>query len=99
MSMTFEWDDEKNARNIASHGVDFAQAAKIFLGPHVEEYDDRFDYGETRYVAYGLLDGIALLAVAYTQRGAAIRLISARRATRSERRRYEEKIFGGFDGG
>ncbi|MFQ5565332.1 MAG: BrnT family toxin [Paracoccaceae bacterium] len=90
--MTFEWNPAKNAANIAKHGVSFEQAARIFDGPMLTWADDRDDYGEMREISIGLLDGIAMLVVAHTDRGEVTRIISARRALKHERKRYEETI-------
>lgn len=90
--MTFAWDTAKNAANIAKHGVSFEQAARIFAGPVVTWIDGRDDYGETREISIGLLDGIAVLVVVHTERDGATRIISARRALRHERRLYDQAL-------
>ncbi len=88
----FEWDDEKSQENIEKHGVSFDRAARIFDGFTLCVIDDRFEYGETREISIGLVDGIIYLTVTHTDRDEKIRIISARPATRSERKRYEEAI-------
>ncbi|MYJ71693.1 MAG: BrnT family toxin [Rhodospirillaceae bacterium] len=90
--MDFEWDEAKNRLNIAKHGIGFARASTIFAGPTLDAVDDRADYGEVRTKSLGMLDGILLLAVIHTERDGVIRLISARRGNRIERRRYEEAL-------
>ena len=92
--MEFEWDETKRLANIRKHGIDFVDAATIFAGETVVILDDRFDYGETRYIAFGLLEGIVIkvIAVAYTERGEKIRLISARKALKHEETYYFEQI-------
>jgi uncharacterized DUF497 family protein len=90
--MTFTWDPAKNAANIAKHGVSFEQAMRIFAGPVVTGFDDRNDYGELREISIGLLDGIAVLVVVQTERDGVIRIISARRALKHERKLYEATI-------
>ncbi|MDE1903207.1 MAG: BrnT family toxin [Alphaproteobacteria bacterium] len=85
--MDFEWDRKKNARNIAERGIDFIWAAGIFLGPIIESVDARRDYGEVRWIAIGTADDIELVVV-YTWRGTRRRIISARKAHDSERKRY-----------
>ncbi|MFC5314043.1 BrnT family toxin [Azospirillum rugosum] len=65
----------------------------IWEGPIVQNVDDRFDYGETRYIAFGEVDG-RVLAVVYTWRGDCRRLISARMANRHERTSYRQAITG-----
>lgn len=75
----FEWDETKNALNIRKHGVDFCDVALIFENEIVEAVDDRSDYGELRYTAFGQ-SGIGVLRVVYTRRGDHIRIISAWKA-------------------
>ena len=89
--LRFEWDAAKAARNEADHGVTFDVAMLVFGDPFALEWrDDREDYGEDRYVLLGMVDG-RVLYVAYTMRGDAIRIISARGAEPNERRRYHEE--------
>ena len=57
MALQFEWDEEKSARNLRERGFDFEFAARIFLGPVLEEGDRRLDYGERRIVATGKIEG------------------------------------------
>jgi len=87
----FEWDQRKNAANIEKHGVSFETAARIFDDPTLETVDDRYDYGETRIAALGLVE-TTVLYVVYTIRGDTCRIISARKASRHERRAYS-KLF------
>jgi uncharacterized protein len=89
--MDFEWDEEKAASNIEKHGIDFPFASKIFEGQYLSKVDDRKDYGETRLIALGEYDGLILLVV-FAQRADAIRIISARRARRDERKNYRAII-------
>jgi hypothetical protein len=77
------WDEKKRKFNLAKHGIDFRDAAKVFDGPLVTVEDTREDYGEPRYVALGLLEGI-VVSMVYTQRGSTIRLISIRKALKHE---------------
>lgn len=88
--MQFEWDDEKEQRNIIKHGIDFSTAALVFKDENRLEYFDEYHSdSEDRYITIGLIDGVAyLVMVVYTERGEAIRLISARKATKQEWRRY-----------
>ena len=89
----FEWDEEKNARNIAKHGIDFKDAQRVFNGPCVSRIDDLSDeYGELREITVGLLDGVSVIVVVHTDREGRIRIISARRALRHERKRYEAAL-------
>ncbi len=86
-----EWDDAKNSFNIAKHGVDFQDAIRIFDGI-VYEYDE-IDYsqGEARQLVTGLWHE-RIISVVYTWRGDWRRIISARKATGNERRRYIEEF-------
>ena len=85
--MDFEWDSDKNKTNITKHGIDFHFAKEIFSGIWLSKPDNRRDYGETRFIALGLLEEFVLLAV-YTLRGQKIRIISVRRANAEERKIY-----------
>ena len=85
--MEFEWDDEKNNRNIEKHGIDFADAVAIFDNPILEFEDDRKDYGEKRFFGIGIIKDLEI-SVAYTKRKNNIRMISARRARKDERQKY-----------
>ncbi len=87
--MDFEWDEAKNRANIAKHGIDFTRAKEIFSGPTVNFLDHRRNYGEIRRVAIGLVEGREVYVI-YTVRGEVYRIISARRANRSERRAYRQ---------
>jgi uncharacterized protein len=85
--MEFEWDHQKNKVNIAKHGIDFELAKEIFLGIWLSKPDNRIDYGESRFLALGILEEFVLHAV-YTLRGQKIRLISVRLANKEERSIY-----------
>jgi uncharacterized DUF497 family protein len=87
----FEWDDAKATQNLASHGVSFEAARLAFDDAFAVAHEDRrHNYGEERYVLLGYAED-QLLAVAYTQRGTRVRIISARIAESRERRRYHEE--------
>ena len=91
--MEFEWDPRKAAANLAKHEVSFEGAATVFgdpLGRIVA--DPRHSSDQERFVLLGLSQDQRLLAVMYVERGETIRIISARRATRRERRNNEEII-------
>lgn len=89
--MTFEWDKNKAARNLSKHGVSFEEAETVFDDPLlIDFYDPDHSEDETRYLIVGASNRRRLLIVSYTERGDAIRLISAREVTRSEREVYEE---------
>lgn len=88
--MRFEWDDEKEKINIRKYGIDFTTAARVFKDENLLElYDTLHSDDEDRYIAIGIIDGVAyLVMVVYTEYAEAIRLISARKATNQERRLY-----------
>ena len=86
--MRFTWDPEKNLANIRRHAIAFADAVLIFRGSTAERIDDRFDYGEIRVYAIGLVSGLEITVV-YTDRENDERhIISAWRAEPHERRYY-----------
>ncbi len=87
----FEWDDDNAASNYADHGVSFDAARGIFKDSFAIEYvDDRFDYGETRWIILGMAHS-RLLVVGYTMREPRIRIVSARAAEPFEQREYHEQ--------
>jgi len=87
--MQFEWDEEKNETNIRLHGIDFADVPAVFNGPVLTDLDDRIEYGEDRWISIGML-AILTVVIVWTERDSdTIRLISARKANRYERQRYE----------
>jgi uncharacterized DUF497 family protein len=90
--MRFEWDDEKNRSNLAKHKVSFDTAIAVFDDPFALSIQDRVVDGEERWQTSGMIDGVVLLIVAHTWKDSdgdeVIRLISARKATRNERRAY-----------
>ena len=90
--MRYSWDEEKNRRNIALDGIAFEDAKRIFEGPTVERVDDRFDYGETRVYAIGLVNGLEITVVYSDREDDERRIISAWRAEPHERRRYWQNV-------
>ena len=87
--MSFEWDPAKAQANLRKHGVDLADAVGVLEDPAAVTIDDDAT-GEKRFVSVGTDFIGRLLVVCWTRRGEDIRLISARPATRAERRQYEE---------
>ncbi|MDP2807712.1 MAG: BrnT family toxin [bacterium] len=89
--MKFEWDPRKAGINLRKHGVSFDEAGTVFLdrlslsGP-----DPEHSVGESRYITFGISGLGRLLTVSHTYRPGAIRIITARRITRGERKIYEE---------
>jgi len=89
--IAFEWDRRKDSANRRKHGVGFAEATAVFDDPlSITVPDPDHDDDEDRFVIIGLSGQRSLLIVVHTIRGARIRLISARAATKHERRKYEE---------
>lgn len=89
--MQFEWDPEKARRNLRKPAISFDEAATVFLDDFAltgEDPDHSID--EDRAVTFGLSNTGQLLVVSHSDRGERIRIISARLATRPERRLYEE---------
>jgi hypothetical protein len=89
----FEWDEAKNRLNRAKHGVSFETARFVFQDPLHLSVQNRHELGEERWVTIGIVDRVVLVvAHIYSEVDGdeAIRIISARRATRTERIRYEE---------
>lgn len=88
--MQFEWDDEKEQINIRKHGIDFETASRVFKDENrLELYDEEHSEFEDRYITIGVIDEIAyVIMVVYTEREEAIRIISARKATKQEREMY-----------
>jgi hypothetical protein len=86
--MGFQWDERKSAANEAKHGVSFLQAVDIFRTIRLEVIDDRRDFGEVRIAALGASAGV-LLRVIYTYRDGDIRIVSAWRASKRDRKIWE----------
>ena len=87
--MAIDFDPGKDAANIAKHGVSLSAASEMVLDDAVIVADTRFDYGEERFNAYGLI-GETLHAMTFTLRGDGVRVISLRRAKPKEVKRYTE---------
>jgi len=87
----FEWDVDKSWLNLRKHGVAFADTFAVFEDPNALTTED-FDSGEERFVTIGMDCFGQVLVVVYTWRGDNIRIISARKATRSEEREYEGQL-------
>jgi uncharacterized DUF497 family protein len=88
MELAFEWNPDKERNNIRAHGVNFTDAAQVFLDYYrIERHDDDSSDNEDRWQTMGFFEDV--LFVVYTERGDAIRKISARVAEPFERRIYE----------
>lgn len=89
-NLKFEWDDEKERKNIRNHKIDFSTAALVFDDVNrIEKYDKKHSIDEDRYITIGQVNGYTfILMVVYTERGEAIRIISARLADNKEKEMY-----------
>ena len=85
--MGFQWDARKSATNEAKHGITFLQA-QIFRGPVLKTADTRRDYGESRFIALGMFDEV-VLRVVFTERDSDIRIISAWKASKHDREKFQ----------
>lgn len=96
MERFFEWDDQKADLNFRKHGIRFVDAARVFDDPLAVAAQDRVENSEQRWQTVGMVAGYLLLLVAHTVRFEddgieVVRIISARRVDRAERRRYEHR--------
>lgn len=93
--MVYEWDAAKARSNIRKHGVSFDEAATVFLDRLALTFPDPYHSPEEhREITIGHTAGLQLVFVSHLQRGDRIRIVSARKATRMERKQYEEGIGG-----
>lgn len=93
----FEWDSEKARANLEKHGVSFDEATTVFSRwDHATWPDVPHSTNEDRFITIGLSERNRLLTVSHTDRDETIRIISAREATRAERRRYEETLHSSY---
>ena len=92
--MEFEWDDAKAEANSRKHGVSFIEAMTVFADSlSLTGYDPDHSDSEDRYITMGLSAAGRLLLISHTDRDDRVRIISARRATRAERKDYEDGSF------
>ncbi|MGH8308387.1 MAG: BrnT family toxin [Steroidobacteraceae bacterium] len=89
-TMIFEWDERKRRANLRKHGIDLADAPRIFSG-YTWTVEDVLAYGEQRFQTFGVLDAV-VVAVCHTIMEEAIRLISVRKATKHEAQDYFAQI-------
>jgi uncharacterized DUF497 family protein len=81
--MKFTWDNTKRTENLRKHGIDFADARKVFEGWTFTFPDNRFAYNERRFITLGFLAGITV-SIAHTETDHEIRIISFRKASKQE---------------
>ena len=89
--MKLEWDERKRKSNLRKHGIDFVGCEAIFAGTVKTMIDDRANYGEERFVTFGLLDD-RVVAVVHTEPADTIRVISIRKAKKHEQALFFEGI-------
>ena len=94
--MIFEWDDDKDSSNLERHDLGLSDGISVFDDPNrLELYDDRVNYGEDRFITIGMNESARVLTVVFTEREEdTIRLISVRKATKSEQRQYAQSSGG-----
>jgi len=93
MGLTFEWDENKAKLNFNKHKVSFEEAKTVFYDPFLMTFpDSEYSNHEQRYINIGISSRRRFLIVIHTERGENIRIISCRKATRSEQKVYEEGI-------
>jgi len=85
------FDPAKREKTLRKRGLDFAHAAEIFAGPTIVTLDKRRDYGEDRYITIGYLDD-RMIALVWTPRGGARRVISMRNCNDREKKRYQAEL-------
>ena len=90
--MKFSWDKNKNQRNIQKHGIDFSDSTEIFNYPMLTGIDRRKNYSEDRWVGIGILKGIVAVIVYTEDDKENIRIISVRKATKNEIKKFKESI-------
>lgn len=89
--MPIEFDPVKCASNLEKHGLDMNDAEQVFVGATLTVEDDRFDYGEPRFITIGHLAG-RMVVIVWTPRGAARRIISMRKANDREQAAYSPRL-------
>lgn len=94
--MQYEWDEAKRRSNIQKHGIDFIGIEAVFAGKTATIMNDRFDYGESRFITVGLLSG-RVVVIAHTETQEVIRIISVRKATKNEEASYFNEIADGLE--
>lgn len=95
MNISVEWDETKARANVRKHGISFEVAARVFADPLAVSVQNRIESGEHRWQTVGMVGGHLLVLVAHTvlhnEDTEVIRIISARRADKQERKHYEQK--------
>jgi len=95
MNLRFEWDRKKAASNLSRHRVSFEEALTVFSDPLARIFDDEdHSIEEQREIIIGHSSQRQLLVVCFTAQGESVRMLGARRATKRERKDYEENVQG-----
>ncbi len=95
--MKFIWDRQKNESNIEKHSLDFADSYKVFESPMMVGLDEREDYDEDRWIGIGLMDNNRVVVIVFTEpEEDTVRVITFRKATTDERKRYEQEYKNQF---
>lgn len=94
--MKFEWNEEKRKSNLSKHGLDFKDAAYVFDGVTFTLEDNRFIYGEQRFITIGMLKSIVVV-IAHTEKNDMIRVISMRKASKNEEKIYYRGFSDGLE--
>ncbi|MDM0077275.1 BrnT family toxin [Variovorax sp. J2P1-59] len=89
--MLIQFDTAKRDKTLAERGLDFARCGEVFAGPVLTQQDDRAEYGEARFMSFGLLDGRHVVVV-WTPRGEARRVISMRNANDREIAKHAQRL-------
>ena len=87
----FEWDARKCDANFSKHGLDFEDAREVFAGLTLTVKVDRFEYDEHRFITLGMVKDIVVV-IAHTETDEEIRVISMRKATSNEQKKYFESL-------
>jgi uncharacterized protein len=91
--MTLEWDENKNRENLLKHGFDFTDAGQLFGNPMLVVPDIRKEYGENRWIGVGRINNGMIAVIVFTEKeNGTIRIISMRKASKKERKKYEDNI-------
>lgn len=90
--MRFTWDENKNNINIQKHKIDFVDVPSVFDGPMLIELDAREDYGEERWKGIGFLRKGVVVVIFTERHNDTIRIISARKADKNERTKFEQSL-------
>lgn len=90
--MEFEWDEDKNKKNIRERGIDFADAREMFDLPMLVAMDSREEYGESRYIGLGHVRARLMVVIFTERKPGLIRIISLRKANKREQKKFEKAI-------